>query len=531
MLKKLKLKLSKNLRMMLNISFKLVIGFAFFLSTQPSSAITQQKKLEILKRYFPKGTTSLTPDTLLLISLGHSTTIKTIQSQLISKDAAKLRAEALLDLKLTAETGYVLQKNKTVENGFPSPTESKQKNIGLGFVKNFASGTSLSGDIDITDTSSKLDPPQTDRDTKETSFELSLRQSLLKNAFGEAYQMQLAAAGLAPEVIEHSVAHSTEGFTLTTIKAYYDVWLAREMVLAAKSRLQSQERLLGVVTKQYKIGTSEKPEYLEIKIGKAQAVQSMKEATDQFHQSWRRLIIALRMPLELLDIQPLLVPMTPDNFIPRAREICRDNTLESVAQFQTNELKSAMKMKQSSELQYLAAKDSLKPDLFLQLATRGNSLEDSYGKSMGESLSHKNPRIYVGIGFEMFLDQPGNTAEAMANFQSFKLAELKVDDVRSENQVNWINHCETLKVLQTRQKFLFSSHRDLKERETLQEKRFRLGRVSAFDIHRATSGVTDNLQSLSAVKSQLRQVAWQLRGLAGEIEGHLKMVLAAPPEN
>ena len=495
--------------------------------------ISQRQKLSLLKSYFPKGTKSLTPDTLLLISLSKSNQIQQIRSQLIDQDNASLKALSRYDTRVYLEGGYVTSKNLPQPFSPQKVLESKQESASLSLTKTFKTATFVSAKIEALATDSEFLLSQNGQQggapisiaDKETAFSVTLKQSLWQNAFGKGDSLQLEAAKLAPKATSLQVDYHTEQYTLKTLESYYDVWLAREQVLAAKRRLDAAKRLLNIIKKQYKIGTSEKPEYLEFKISYAKANHAFLESKDYFSQSWRSLVIALKLNLKILDIDPLLVPMQPDNFYLRAKSICRQYTISSAERFKTSQLESALERKKAALFMYHNAKDHFKPDLSFILATRANSRENNYGSSLSQSLSHKNPRIYAGLSFEYFFNKKAVQANALTHYKDYKIAQLAAEKVRSENKTKWVNLCHSLDLLVKKKALLKKSQKDLEEREKLQEKRFKLGRTSAFEMHRAQTSVTENLISYSRTDAKIKMVSWQLRALASDIKGHLKSVL------
>lgn len=509
--------------------YKVSILILMFLTSTRSFGVSQNEKLSILKTYFPKGTTTFNPDTLLTIALTHSSTMKMINSHMISKESSSLNVERLFDTKLTATSSVSRDRNHSRDNGLPSrPDDSHYKAMSFGVEKQFSTGTVISGKFDLSDSDSHLTPSNRNLKNKETALVFELRQSLLKNALGSAYQMQIEAGKVASKVVEEKTFHNTDNFVLQTIQSYYHVWLAREFVLAAKNRLKSEEYLHRMVTKQHQIGTSERPEYLEIKISQAQAKQALEDQMDAFYQGWRRLVLSLNLSHELLDIDPLLIPMTPDNFIDRADDICQQYSLDSISSLESHESKALSLQKSAIELQYRVAQDQLKPDLYFSMSSRGNSLEEDYGVSMEESLSFRNPRLAFAFGIEVLLGNSGVRSEMMQKFRDLKQAEIRLHSLSDERGIKWVNHCRNLDVLKRKKKTLKENRRDLEEHHLLQRRRFNLGRVSVFDLHRSANLLIDNERMNSAVESELRLVAWDLRSLAGDVRGHLERILTKP---
>lgn len=519
-------------------------------------AVSQKEKLEILRSVMPPGESHLTPDLLLGITLQYSSQVSRIKNNLVMKDFSTLMEMTALDPKFSGSIGY--DDDRNLSNGGPySPTERQSKVMRLSAQKGFSTGTQLSTELELTSSELAYPPPasaavptvpadtstsqslanpltgirlqnpttsqgfQPPTDLNETAVNFGVRQSLYKNAFGHAYQQRLEAAAKRGLILVSQSEAEFEDLMISTVDSYYDVWVKREKVRTAVELFKSQKRLYNMIGKQYKLGTSEKPDYLESKIRLSNAEFGVKDAKRSFFESWRQLIIALSLPRELLDLEPLRIPFKPDDFTSEAQAICRDHSLESIKKVDTKMVQMASRAKEAAGLSYEASKDGLKPDIYLALSSRSNSLEDSWGKSLGESAAFKNPKYLISLGFDMFLDNPRQKADALEKYQKLKNAEINLKDLRDQNQMQWLVLCDKLKVLVRNKRILGQNIRLLKESAELQEKRFRLGRISAMELYGASTNLTNASLNLAQVKASILQLSWRLRRLNGELDQHL----------
>jgi outer membrane protein TolC len=175
----------------------------------------------------------------------------------------------------------------------------------------------------------------------------------------------------------------------------------------------------------------------------------------------------------------------------------------------------------SAGLLYDVAQDDEKSDIYLQAGGLGHRLDRNEGTD--EDKEYK-PRSFVALGIEITFGDSAAESKSLSSYKDLKLAELGLTAAQDDVKSKWINQCSRLKLLKRRQSHFTRIVRDLRERERLQESRFRLGRVSAFDVYRASVGVTENVQSLSQIRSERKKVSWQLLTLVGEMSTHIQRV-------
>lgn len=509
----------------------LVSFFLGALLTKGGYAISQQERLQILKNHLPPGQSHLTPDILMALTLGNSTDAKRILLNQITAKNQLLQTLTPFDVVTFGNAGFGVNRNAT--NSPFGSTKGEQKRISLGARKTFTTGTQLQSQLIFSDLMNTYPPsagpgiPLPTR-TQESALEIELKQPLWRNSFGAQDQKLLESAGLSEEAVKKEIEARVETLSIQTTNVYYQVWLDREFYKAAEDRLAAQLRLQEIVDQQDRLGTIEKPDVMEVKINTIDTKEQLKQSKDQFYGNWRRLIVNLKLPHELMDIEPSLIPFLPDSHVGAAKVLCEQNKGEDILKRSTSQTQLAQLRIRASELYLSAKEDGSRPDIFLTASTRFNSLESEWGENLSESLSARYPNYFVGIGFEMPLGKPLQKAEALQALQQKKAAELELRDARGDMEINFVNGCKNLELLLNRRQTAYDQLDAAKTRAKLQEERFRLGRISAFDLNRANLFVTQMQQTITQIEASLRQTAWQLRVTLGDATTHIKDVLQMP---
>ena len=505
----------------------LTISFSAF-------GLSQQDKLTTLRSYIPASENGkLTPELLVKITLTAATRTKTIQSELIAKDQDEMKINGLFDTTITSTATQARDQSQKGDPAF-GPDEADQTKYTIGARKLFQTGTSISSSMQLSDIDRKWPAgpqfSQYDSREKEATFEILIQQSLWRNSLGRTFSRMQQAASLASSAVEFSVRENLEMLTLATLGQYYEVWLKRELVKIAKKSLATQTRLFKMIEKQYELGVSEKPDYIDSKVNLELAKNRVSLAKLNFYEKWKILVISLKLSDSILDINPKLIPLNTDKPVPHADAICSDD-IETVNGYPSLELDKLKKQKAAMDTQVAISKEKILPDAYIQASSSGNSLDDDWGKGTSQSLAAKNHTLAIVLGIEVNLGNNSNKSEILGLLQLKKQLDLALDDFGENRKIEWINLCDSLKTQKRTANILARGLTSYRERLKLQEKRFKLGRISAFDLYQAQAAVNSTMNDYLTAKYQLLGVAWKLRKLRGDIPGYIKEIMSKPLEN
>ena len=494
-------------------------GISLFGSSLASGITTQAQKLVILKDIIPESEEGhLTPKLLLRITMGNATSVKQIKSQLIDIDKASLQVEAQFDTVLTSNITQVSERSQKQPFG-NAFNELNQTTFDIGFTRQFRTGTSLSSTLTFADSAIKPENPFYRE--KESSLEINLKQSLWKNSLGNNFSKQILLANQSRKTQENQVKNELESLALSTLSLFYDVWAKKETVIIADGNKNTQKRLLDMIAKQFSLGVSEKPDLMDAEIQYELAKNNSISTRLDFFDSWRKLVISLKLSDELLDINPTIIPFRPEDTSKTSKEICQASP-DTVDSYPSLEFEGIKKKLNTVKTQLEISHNNMKPDLFLFTGAKTNSLTDEWGESTEETVAGKSPQVNVGIGIEVNLGQSTAKGEALSHFKTQKQIELSLSSFKEDRRIKWTNLCGALKVHESSKLLLKQSLQKYIERAKLQDRRFRLGRITALELYQAHAIVHSTKSNLIDVEKALYQLGWQLRALRGDLPEYVE---------
>ena len=488
---------------------------------------TQDERFKALQDIMPGKT--LTPDLLVQIAVLYSDQVQQIGNALVSRDSARLRVEAGFDTRLEASASHIDDQLST-SGGF-APISNKIQAYSLGAGRLFSTGTSLDARLGYTSSEQEYAaspfsaslPGETD----ELKLEMNLRQSLWKNQFGRGTGLRLQAAEQGGKATTHSVEEQMHGFVLETIRSYYDAWNAREAVQAAEKRRASQDRLLAIVNRQNSLGTVELPDVLQVRASRQSAVDAVSDARSTFQQIWRSLVVSLKLPSILLELDPGRIPMAMDDRLADARQICAMEE-SAIRRLETPATRALQARAAAAGANLEAAVDEGRADVYAMAGLQSNSHNDQFTGSFSETGRIKNPRLQLTVGVSMNLGGSAATAAAAEALQGRRDAELQLSQTRDGRVTNWLNQCRNLRRMEGLVRSLEQVHQLNERRAVLEEKRFRLGRKDAFSVLQANDMATNSGLNLNRTRAQLRILAWSLKKLRGDMKEYLEELRQRP---
>ena len=500
-----------NCKILTPLFVTLFLVFSF--SAHSSSDKSADQVLKNFVQSLPEK--SLTLDLIMAGAL-KSDSFKSAKAESYRVPIAKLKAESAFDTKVKVEQNWFKDESEP-GNGF-SPDFKEGQNTSLTVSRYFSTGTAFEvsvkqdyNDINIPSLVPPLDPYY------ESGAKVSLSQNLWADSFGMASRRGLQSAELASQAQRYGFTTTIENWFVDIANQFYLTWLSQAQAQAAHEGLKRRERLLSSARVQLKRGTTETPDYLQIEAAYLLAKTKTQEAQSGLEDQWRRLLVLLKLPADLTVIDPLKIPITIDNTVGESTQICRQFRQNGVPNSDPAYLLQAKKSFESAENNLDRARSLARPDLKLVGSYMLNGVNGDQGDSVTETIDRDHPGWIVGLSFSMplgFSEQKADVAAATA--EKLK-AEAVFSGAKDDRNLAWLKECDNLERLIVAVADATKAFENQKRRADLEEKRYRLGRVSTFNVIQAGDDATDAEINLNSTQIQIRQVAWRIMGLNSQI--------------
>lgn len=494
----------------------------FFGVTKTSTVLAAPKtEMERLRATLPEN--ALTLGLVLSLAIKNSDNFRMVQSELHNINVPQLLAESAFDTQIELTQSWL--KNENEPSNPASPVETDGHAFSIGASRYFSSGTALGlsfsqGYNDIgfpTGSLFQVSPYY------ETQTSLNLKQKLWADSFGYASRRALRSARLQTEAQKINFQSAIEKWTLNTTNFFYQAWFSQKQTLATRDGLSRRERLLKSTKIRLDRGTAEVPDYLQIESAHLRSKASKLEAEKNLDDQWRRLIVTLKLPSDFMLIDSASIPLKiDDETIPLAQQICRSFREKGVPPGAPLELQKTRLLHESALLNWEKTKNEVWPDLQLQGSYFLNGISPNAGSSQSETINGDHPGWSVGLVLTMPLEfKKQKAALSKATAEKIQLEALKssADDNQS---LAWLNECSNLERLTETLKYAQAAYQNQKRRADLEERRFRLGRSSTFNVIQAGDDATEAEIFMHGTDVQLRQSAWRVLELDVKILDQLK---------
>ena len=377
---------------------------------------------------------------------------------------------------------------KEVPNVF-SGTRARVRNSGIDIIKRFPTGTEASfGLSNMRNDSNSLFFTQ--NPFHEMTASVSLKQSLGRNFFGLKDRSDIKITKLDIENSEFTTLDEIELELSGVQKAYWRLVLANEELGICQDILDEAERLYEIYKRNFEIGLIEEPDLFA-----TQANVKVRESEVAIAQ------------LEVVKAQnDLLLLLSEENF---EITIKPEDSLDTTSSYQDiyealtaavsnrRDYKQAKNALKISEIEVVAKKNSLWPQIDLEASYRRNGI-DSYYKTAWQDIRKENQdEIYVGVTITNSFERKKEKAE---------LAQKKLEEQKALLFLKQIEQTVFRQInSQVTEANTFSNEVIIsKEIVTLQEqklkaesKRLRYGRSSADIIIRYQEDVLNSRLSLA----------------------------------
>jgi outer membrane protein TolC len=449
-----------------------------------------------------------------------SDSFRGVASESLSLEAPEWSALSAFDAVVFASVGWMDDRQQP-EIPF-QPNRKTGKEYRLGVSKYFSSGTQLSmeflhGNTEI----SFATPGIIVNPYAQSRGQLTLSQSLWKDFFGAGSRAGLEASALQTKANQAALQAKKEQWFLSLAREFYSAWMAQENGRAAKQSLIRQDRLLRTVQLKLKRGTSEPPDLLQVESMRAGAEARLGVAKQALGDSWRNLVMTLKLPADFMDIDPDLVPMKLDNPVPAAIEKCGPPQSPAPPPTAYSNLELARYRRQAAELIESRARSEYNPDLKLALTASANRVSSNPAESTLDFIDGRFPRWEAGLRLTIplgFHQQKANLARASADaIAAGAMASMEEDLLKAD----WLNSCLHLHRMVLERELYFQAATKQTRRERLEQERFELGRSNTLQVTSAGNEATDALLRLTSAEVELRLAAWKISRFTGDMNRYL----------
>lgn len=507
-------------------TFRKVFTSSIFLITITATAQLPQKTRELL-RSLPDQ--KLTLPLILSYAIDRTDQYKILSTQKLSAQQVLLQSTAILDPELKLELTRL--DDRSAKSSSFNAEKVENLSAKLELKQYFQTGTSIGAGYQFSNTSITYPQalqnsgfPLGETDYKEGIFSLSLRQNLWQDSFGYATRQSIAGALSLAKSIQLLTQDQIEDYLLSIKDKYYDSWLAQAYVFAKQDRVRWQQRLLNITKMQVRRGTAETPDLLQIESALLVSQEELNQAKQQLQDIWHQLIISMKLPSFLLQANPAEIPLAIEDTFKPASRLCSDNNPDE--KLKTNPaFQSAMTKLSSAELQLNAKDNRLAPKTELFMSLSQNEIGNDNSSIWRDSLGGQHPSLLVGASLSFPLGNQAAQADFTAALKEKLSSQYQRDQTLDQLRVQWKNDCDNLKRLIQAEQSLNRSLKIQQKRNELEENRFRLGRITAYNVVQAGEDLTQAQLALRTTEAELRKAAWNILKSAGQMQQHLTTLI------
>lgn len=473
---------------------------------------------------------AITVDLVLGLGVKNSDQFKGIASQELVKTQALDQVEANLDAKVFANLNSVNNRHQTSGLFQPSAIETQALEVGLS--KFFSTGTFVEAKISGSnvETTFKDFPPGfpanalPDPTLNNMNSKLTVSQDLLRDFFGASTAKALEAGEQAAKSKDFEIRKNVEDFSLQLIDAFYGTWQAQSKVTADRAKLSRQRELLRITEIQRRRGTAEEPDLLQIENALYLTEEALKESTIQLQNVWNQLVVLLKLPASLLEVDPTLIPIKIESADLSDLKYC------STQDFSQNQTLLAAEASVSSvNFDVARRRRAFLPDLKLNFIYDANGTDTSAEDVIRNSLYGRFPSTTLGLSFEMPLGNISATTQYKEGLRNQVLSEISLSQTKDSLLVERKNLCDELTRLNIKVERLEKVFASQKRRAELEQNRFRLAQIPAFNAITAENDVIDAELLLRANQALLRNAVWRLRKNIGLVTQRIETLAQTAP--
>jgi outer membrane protein TolC len=517
----------------------IVLALVGFLSISPANtqASLKEKALKLppnaqkMLKGFPNEAVSL--PMVLSLGMAFSDSFVLVQSGRMTQDTQYFQAKIPTDFNLSAS--FAQTNSKGAPFDFQTPYEKATGNkysVGVGTYLSTGTELGLSFGNDYSDTTFSAATAATygvsGAELNSTSFSLSLKQKLWNDFLGYATSRNIEAGIANRKAVILGVTEASEDWAIGMMDLFYGAWLSQAQVEAALANISRQQRLLKITRIKAKRGTAEKPDLLQMQAAETFALEQHSDSLQDLKDVWRGLVIGLKLPEEFLDINPTYVPILLDQPVSEAAALCGQANKLHPAPTKNTTLDKLENQFKAAKLSMEAAKNSLAPDVSLNASLSQKGVEKEFSDSLDDVSGGKYPSWEVGVSFAMPFSNYAAKAQLSGAAAQKVAIEAQLSQEKSKIKADWLNDCENLFRLKSQRDEYKKAFDMQSQRAQLEERRFRIGRIPAFNVIQADGDLTQAELALRASEVELRKSAWRVKRLKGKLALYLESLVKNP---
>jgi hypothetical protein len=393
---------------------------------------------------------ALTVDFVLSTAVRSADVFDQLRAELKKAPLPAMRSRSSLDPSFF---GGVLYQDNSGEPATTFEPSSRETLAGrMGIRGSLPTGTNLQASAQHE--KSKLEfnnSPATDYHLNRLEF--AATQSLLKNSFGQSTRALMRSGSAGSRAIVQNVKVKGENFLLQFIRLYLDSWLAQNRVATAKDSLERRRRLKRSVDARLRRGNAVKSEGLQVNSAVISSEVELLNAERSLQETWRALVIGLKMPQSFLEIDPTKIPVKLDDSIKEAEKLCA-TLKESEVLARNNEVAASKFLAESEAAKGDFARSQARWDIQATGKIAAQNRENRFSSAASDSASFKNPDWSVGLEVSipfLSLRERADQQEALSNSLQAAAGESLT---RASIQIRWGNSCAGLSAAKKKSKAL-----------------------------------------------------------------------------
>lgn len=364
-------------------------------------------------------------------------------------------------------------------------------------------------------------------DAYETRATLGLQQDLLGNFFGSSYRKAKRSADQARQSMLSGVQAKLESTTLDLISLYYQAWLKKEISLNWLEAKKRKDKLVKILQSQSRRGYVETADVLQVEGAALQTDLQYLNTQRELQNIWEQLVLNLKLPRTFLQVPAEEIPLVLDAPENKSLELCQR------IQFQDLEKNSSLLRETEYQLQaarekFESHKERMLPELKLNASYTANSIEaDDINTGSGyQAQSHKtfrevgdleNPAWTAGLQLVVPLQNRAQKAQYLLASADFEQAKLKKSILMADLENQWTQSCAQFKIKINERNKYKEIHEKFKKRVQLDNRRFEVGRIKAFQWVQTEDDEAQSLIQYKQSEVETRRIAWDIQKQSGHM--------------
>ena len=456
---------------------------------------------------------SLSVEFVLLTALESADVFDQLRAELKKAPVLSLRSRSSLDPVFFG--GALYEDNKGEPATAFAPSQRKTFGGRMGVRGSLPTGTQLQASAQHEKSRLNfLNSPETDYHLNRIEF--SANQSLTKDFFGQGNRALMRSGSAGSQAIAQSIKVQGENLLLQFVSLYLEAWLGQNRVITARDSLERRRRLKRSVDARLRRGNAVKSEGLQVNSAVLSSEVELLKAERSLQETWRALVIGLKLPLSFLSVDPTTIPVKLDGSIQEAEKLCRQLKEADILE-RNNEVSASRYQAEAQTAKNEYARGQSRWDVQATGKIGAQNREDHFSNALADSAGLKNPDWSVGVELSipfLSLRERADRQEALSNSLQAKASESLT---RSSVQIRWANACQGLTTAKKEIDSFKESAANQKSREAFESERYRLGSTTAFNVVSAGDDLSFADSNWRGAEAEGRLTAWNVLVLSGEV--------------